>query len=104
MANANTEKINFNVSPDLKRDIERLANSHGKTLSAFMLDVCKILVDSNKDRIKEQAEREKQPINFGGNVQTAKSKKTRAKAKKKSAEQSNSPVNDSPMNGVDDNG
>jgi len=64
MANANTEKINFNVSPDLKRDIERLANSHGKSLSAFMLEVCNILVDCNKDRIKEQADRERDPINF----------------------------------------
>lgn len=85
MANANTEKINFNISPNLKRDIERLASSHGKSLSAFMLDVCKILVDSNKDRIKEQAEREKQPINFGGNVQ--KPKKAVKAATKKTAAQ-----------------
>lgn len=76
---ANTDKINFNVSPNVKRDIERLANTHGKTLSAFMQDVCKILIDSNKDRIKEQAEREKQPLNFGGNVTT---KKTRSRNKK----------------------
>lgn len=69
---AGMDKINFNISPDLKRDIERLASSHGKTLSAFMLDVCNILVDNNKDRIREQAEREKQPINFGEGVKTAK--------------------------------
>lgn len=98
---AGMDKINFNISPELKRDIERLAHSYGKTLSAFLLDVCKTLVDSNKDRIKEQTEREKQPINFGGNVQTTKPKKTRTKTKK--AAQSDSPVNDSPMNGVDDN-
>ena len=67
---ASMDKINFNISSDLKHDIERLANSHGKTLSAFMLDVCNILVESNKDRIREQAEREKQPINFGNSVET----------------------------------
>ena len=76
-----TDKINFNISPGLKRDIERLACSHGKTLSAFMIEVCNILVKTNKDRIKEQAEREKQPINFGGSVETKKP------ANKKSAAQ-----------------
>lgn len=69
---AGMDKINFNISPDLKRDIERLAMTHGKTLSAFMLEMCNILVDNNKDRIREQALREKQPINFGEGVKTAK--------------------------------
>ena len=96
-----TEKINFNISPTLKRDIERLANSYGKNLSAFMIDVCNILVKNNAARIKEQAAREKEPINFGGNVTTKKnkSKKTDKPAIKKSSTQSNSKVI-----GVDDNG
>lgn len=71
---ANTEKINFNVSPTLKRDIERLSSSYGKNLSAFMIDVCNVLVKNNTARIKEQAAREKEPINFGGDVKTAKNK------------------------------
>ena len=69
---AGVDKINFIISPDLKRDIERLACSHGKTLSAFMIEVCNILVESNRERIKAQAEREKQPINFGSSVETKK--------------------------------
>ena len=96
---ANTEKINFNVSQTLKRDIERLASSYGKNLSAFMIDVCNILVKNNTARIKEQALREKEPMNFGGDVKTTKTKnkKTDKTAIKKSA-QSNSEI------GVDDNG
>lgn len=88
---ANTEKINFNVSPTLKRDIERLASSYGKNLSAFMIDVCNVLVKNNTARIKEQAAREKEPINFGGDVKTAKNKtkKTDRTATKKSSTQSN---------------
>ena len=65
---ANTDKINFNVPADVKRDVERLACSHGKTLSAFMLGVCQQLIKANIDRIKEQALREEEPINFGGNI------------------------------------
>lgn len=79
---ANTDKINFNISPILKRDIERLASSHGKNLSAFMLDVCNQLVKANADRIKEQALREKEPINFGGAVESKPKKTTRAVKKK----------------------
>ena len=67
-----TEKINFNVSPNIKRDIELLASSHNKTLSAFMIEVCNILIESNKDRIQKQFELANQPINFGGNVTTKK--------------------------------
>lgn len=77
---ANTEKINFNISPNLKRDVERLANTYGKTLSAFMLDVCNKLVKANADRIQEQAQREKDPINFG-EVRQPKTKKTATKKK-----------------------
>ena len=64
----NTEKINFNISPKLKKDVERLACSHGKSLSAFMLDICNQLSKANADRIKEQALREQEPINFGDAV------------------------------------
>ena len=84
---ANFEKINFNISPKLKRDVERLACSHGKTLSAFMLDICDQLSKANADRIKEQAQREQEPINFGGNVQTSKTVKTKKAATKKPAAQ-----------------
>ena len=76
---AGIDKINFNISPDLKRDIERLACSHGKTLSAFMIEVCNFL-ETNRDRIKAQAEREKQPINFGGSVETKKTTNKKAAA------------------------
>ena len=68
---AGMDKINFNISPELKRDIERLACSHGKNLSAFMVEVCNILVTTNRDRIREQAEREGQPINFGGSIENS---------------------------------
>ena len=77
----NTEKINFNISPKLKKDLERLASSYGKTLSAFMLDICNQLSKANADRIKQQAQREKEPINFG-DVIAQKTKKT-AQPKKK---------------------
>lgn len=77
---ANFEKINFNISPKLKKDIERLASSYGKTLSAFMLDICNQLSKANADRIKQQALREQEPINFGGNVQTSKTVKKKAKS------------------------
>ncbi len=70
---AAVDKINFNVPADLKQDIERLAMTHGKTLSAFLVEVCNELVKANRDRIKEQTEREKQPINFGGSVEIKKS-------------------------------
>lgn len=98
---ANTEKINFNISPTLKRDIERLASSYGKNLSAFMIDVCSVLIKNNMARIKEQAAREKEPINFGGDVKNTKNKtkKTDKTATKKSSTRSNSHVI-----GVDDNG
>lgn len=69
---AGMDKINFNISPDLKRDIERLAMTHGKTLSAFMVEVCNELVKINAARIKEQAQREKEPINFGESGKTTK--------------------------------
>lgn len=99
MANANTEKINFNVSPNLKRNVERLASSYGKTLSAFMLDVCNQIVKVNADRIKEQAEREKQPLNFGTSdvKPTTKTKKARRTNTKKAAQ------SDSPAKDADDN-
>ena len=76
------EKINFNVSADLKRNIERLASYHGKTLTAFMLDVCNFIVKANNAKITEQAAREKEPINFGGNFSG--NKKNKNKNKKKS--------------------
>lgn len=69
---ASTEKINFNVPAKVKQDIERLAISHGKTLSAFLCEVCIILVNANAERIKAQAQREKEPINFGGAVEITK--------------------------------
>ena len=79
---SNIEKINFNVPANLKKDIERLASSHGKTLSAFMLDVCSILVKNNAERIKAQAQREKEPINFGIETVKTTAKTTKTKAKK----------------------
>ena len=79
MANTNTEKINFNLPPKLKKDIERLANSYGKSLSAFMLDICNQLSKANADRIKAQALREKEPINFG-DVVAPKTVKKKAKS------------------------
>lgn len=78
---ANTDKINFNIPADEKRDIERLVSSYGKTLSAFMLGVCQQLIKANTDRIKEQALREEEPINFGGNIPD-KPKKTKPKKTK----------------------
>jgi len=66
-----------------------------------MIDVCNILVKNNTARIKEQALREKEPINFGGDVKNTKNKtkKTDKTATKKSSTRSNSHVM-----GVDDNG
>ena len=90
MAEKNSEKINFNVPPSLKRDIECLASSHGKTLSAFMLDVCSILVKNNSARIREQKKREQEPINFG-------------EVKQKKITTKNPTQSDSNMNGADDN-
>ena len=72
-----TEKINFLVSEQMKQNIELLASSYNKNLSAFMLDVCSQLIKSNSQRIKEQKARASEPINFGGNVQTSKTVKTK---------------------------
>lgn len=99
---SNVEKINFNVPANLKKDIERLAATHGKTLSAFLVDVCSILVTNNRERIQEQAQREKEPINFGVDVKPTK-KTTKPKAKKAATKKTAAPP-DSPVIGVDDNG
>jgi len=85
----NTEKINFNISPKLKKDIERLASSYGKSLSAFMLDICNQLSKANADRIKQQAQREKEPINFGDVVNK---QVTPKKSRKKDTTKANPPT------------
>lgn len=76
MAEKNSEKINFNIAPSLKSDIEFLAYSHGKTLSAFMLEVCKFLVSNNKERIERQKQLAAEPINFTSPVAQSDSKLT----------------------------
>lgn len=93
---ANSEKINFNISPKLKKDIERLASWHGKSLSAFMLDICNTLAKANADRIKEQADHEKQLVNFGDVVNISNS------APKKSRKKGNSKTNTSTTEQVGD--
>ena len=79
MATKNIEKINFNVTPALKKEVELLASSYNKNLSVFMVEVCTHLVKNNAQRIKEQKARASEPINFG-DVAAPKTVKKKAKS------------------------
>ena len=81
MATKNIEKINFNVTPALKKEVELLASSYNKNLSVFMVEVCTHLVKNNAQRIKEQKARASEPINFGGELDNKTAKKNKKSSK-----------------------